>query len=284
MTSPTLLAARIGVHRGWTEYVAGLRSAQDAMGYLLTPAIFLVVLILKRDDTVDGTSLPFATVVLPGVVGLLLTYGTMISVAYALSAEREDGTLLRAKAVPNGMIGYLVGQVVRICLEALTVLSVIIVPGLLLVDGLMGNGIRGWLTLLGVTALGLCACMPIGVVVGSLMNNPRAVGGWGMMVIGGLVFISGIFAPITNLPGWLQVVGQVFPMYWLGLGMRSAFLPDGAVVLEISQSWRQLETVGVLCAWTVLGLLLASVVLRRMARKVSGSTVAERRRKAMQRL
>ena len=45
-----------------------------------------------------------------------------------------------------------------------------------------------------------------------------------LLLIGGLTTISGIFYPITHLPVFLQWTGQVFPMYWLGLGMRSALL------------------------------------------------------------
>jgi ABC-2 type transport system permease protein len=36
----------------------------------------------------------------------------VIGPAYALAMEREDGMLLRAKAVPNGVVGYVAGQVV----------------------------------------------------------------------------------------------------------------------------------------------------------------------------
>jgi ABC-2 type transport system permease protein len=82
----------------------------------------------------------------------------------------------------------------------------------------------------------------------------------------------------------LQGIAQVFPMYWLGLGMRSALLPDSAVVVEIAQSWRHLETLGVLAVWAVIGLILAPIVLRRMARRESGSSVAARREKALQRV
>jgi ABC-2 type transport system permease protein len=100
----------------------------------------------------------------------------------------------------------------------------------------------------------------------------------------GLTAISGIFYPISTLSEWLQVIAQVFPMYWLGLGMRSALLPDSAVVVEIGQSWRHLETLGVLAVWAVIGLTLAPIVLRRMARRESGSSVAARRDKALQRV
>lgn len=96
--------------------------------------------------------------------------------------------------------------------------------------------------------------------------------------------ISGIFYPIYALPGWLQGIAQVFPIYWLGLGTRSALLPDSAVAAEIGESWRTLETVGVLGVWAAAGLLLAPVILRRMARRESGSDMEQRRQQAMQRI
>ena len=46
-----------------------------------------------------------------------------------------------------------------------------------------------------------------------------------MLPFWAIMAISGIFYPITDCPGWLQGIGQLFPMYWLGLGMRAALLP-----------------------------------------------------------
>jgi ABC-2 type transport system permease protein len=66
--------------------------------------------------------------------------------------------------------------------------------------------------------------------------------------------------------------------------MRSAFLPDSAVTAELGDSWRHLETLAVLGVWAVIGLGIAPMVLSRMARKESGSTMNARRRRALQRL
>ncbi|MEU8246702.1 hypothetical protein [Nonomuraea sp. NPDC048916] len=54
--------------------------------------------------------------------------------------------------------------------------------------------------------------------------------------------------------------------------------------VEIGAAWRHLEAVGVLGAWAVPGLFVAPIVLRRMARGESGSSVAERREKALRRI
>jgi ABC-2 type transport system permease protein len=115
----------------------------------------------------------------------------------------------------------------------------------------------------------------------SLAPNVQKVSTWGMLPILLLLGISGIFFPIQDLWGWVQGVAQVFPMYWVGLG-RSAFLPDTAAALEIGGSWRTLETVLVLGAGCVAGLVIAPALLRRMARRESGSQVEAARSEAAQ--
>ncbi|MFF4779626.1 ABC transporter permease [Microtetraspora fusca] len=134
-----------------------------------------------------------------------------------------------------------------------------------------------------VLALGLMTSLPIGAVLGSVYVSVRSQGLLQLPILG-LIALSGIFYPITVLPDLVQWIAQVFPIYWLALGMRSALLPDSAVAVEIGESWRHLETAGVLGAWAVLGLILAALVLRRMARRESGSSVAQRREKALQRV
>jgi ABC-2 type transport system permease protein len=139
---------------------------------------------------------------LPSILGTWVAVGGYTGAAGALAVEREDGTLLRAKAVPQGMVGYLVGRIVSLSLITLSTLVIIFVAG--------------------------CSS------------------------------------------------------YWLGLGIRSGLLPDAAAQ-EISGSWRHLETAGVLGAWALAGLLIAPAVLRRMARRESGSTVEARRQRHLQR-
>ncbi|MGB6452862.1 MAG: ABC transporter permease, partial [Streptosporangiaceae bacterium] len=193
----------------------------------------------------------------------------------------EDGTLLRAKAIPNGMLGYLVGKVVNFSGQIALVFAVMLIAGAVLFTGLAIGSPGSWLTLAWVLVLGLLATLPLGAVLGSLFPSQRSAGPWWLLMLAGLAAISGIFYPITHLPVFLQWTGQVFPVYWLGLGMRSALLPGAMAAVEVGHSWRHLATFGVLSGWAVAGLALAPVVLRRMARRESGAAVAARREKAM---
>lgn len=281
--SPITFAFRTGARRGGIELRQTFTNAMDLWGYLFPVVILVVVLLFMQGSTVPGTSFSLGATAMLGILGMQVATSGLMTVAQLLVVEREDGTLLRAKAIPNGMTGYLVGKVILTC--GMTVISVvlILIPGLLLFDG-FATGLGAWLTLLWVVLLGLVATIPLGATFGSLFPSPRSMGMGMFFPIMGLVAISGIFYPITALPEWLQWIGQVFPIYWLGLGMRSAMLPDAMAAVEIGDSWRHLETFGVLGAWAVIGLLVAPVVLRRMARRESGSSVAARREKAMQRV
>lgn len=269
---PAVHAARLGLRRGTTEFVQSLRSSQDQWFYVITAAMVVGYLYLRRDTEVAGTDLLYPSVALPSLLGALITFGVVIGPAYALAMEKEDGTLLRHKAVPHGMVGYFTGQLTLQVLTLLPQLVAVLVPSFLLFDDLMADA-SGWLTVCWVIGLGLLAALPIGMAIGALVPSTQKVGTWGMLPIMLLGGISGIFYPVQELWEWVQVIAQVFPMYWIALGMRSAFLPDEAATIEIGDSWRSAETVAVLGAWAVLGALLLPVLLRRMARRQSGSQV-----------
>ncbi|MER7080929.1 ABC-2 type transport system permease protein [Saccharopolyspora kobensis] len=273
-------AVRVGLRRGWIEFRQTWGNRQDLMGYLAPTAVLLVVLSFQRDAVVPGVSLGATSV--PGVLGMTIAFGGLVSLGQLMITEREDGTLLRAKAMPHGTLGYLIGKLVLVTGMTLTSIAILLIPSLVMFEGFT-LGIGSLLGMLGMTVLGLAATIPIGATVGSLFTSPSSMA-LIMLPMIGLIVISGVFFPVTTFPEWVQWIAQVFPVYWLGLGMRSALLPNEMMSVEIGESWRHLETIGVLGLWAVAGLVIAPVVLRRMARRESGSTVAARREKAMQRV
>jgi ABC-2 type transport system permease protein len=279
--NPTTTALRQGFTRGLIELRQSFTGA-GLLGHLFWPVVTLVAIFFLRDRSFGASGFTLGALVLPSVLGMFVALGMLLTVQY-LTAEREDGTLLRAKAIPNGIGAYLIGKLVTVSGTILAYLAILLLPGLLIVDGLQVGSIGSWLTLAWVLLLGLVATQSIGAMLGALISSPRGAGYISLPIIG-LIAISGIFYPITALPGWLQGIAQAFPMYWLGLGMRSALLPAAAVSVELDGSWRHLATFGVLGAWAVLGLIVAPIVLRRMARRESGSRVAERREKLLQRI
>ena len=104
----TMHAVQLGLVRGWTEFKLSMTNPQESGGTLFFGAIFLIVLIFQRNATVEGTEMSLAMVTLPSIIGMLIAVSGIMGAASALTVEREDGTLLRAKAIPHGMVGYLI--------------------------------------------------------------------------------------------------------------------------------------------------------------------------------
>lgn len=281
MTTPTTTTARAGLARGLIELRQGFSGA-ELISQLLWPSLTLVAVFFLRDREFRDTGVELGTLVLPGALGMFVALGMLLVVQY-LTIEREDGTLLRAKATPHGIRAYFLGKLVTTSGMVLAYLAILLVPGAFLVDGIELGTLGSWLTLAWVLTLGLVATQSIGAVLGSLISSPRTAGVISLPVML-LISISGIFYPLTALPDWLQRVAQFFPVYWLGLGMRSALLPDTMATVELHDSWRPLETFAALATWSAIGLTLAPLVLRRMAHRESTSRLAAYRTKALQRV
>jgi ABC-2 type transport system permease protein len=274
-------AARAGLSRGLIETRQSLTETANVVGHVIPAVGYVAALLMLRGKSVPGTDFALTAMVLPSLLGMAITVGGVSGPAAAIAADREDGTLLRAKATPNGMLGYLVGKIAMFALTTLFGLVAIVVPGIMIV-GDLNLGARTWLLLALIFAVGMVATVPLGLALGSLMKS-SAQATLVPLASTLLVFVSGIFYPITALPNWLQAVGQAFPFYWVGLGAGSAMLPPEMVAAEIGGSWRTLEMFVALGVWAAIGLLLAPILLRRMARRESGSALAKVRERVLAR-
>jgi ABC-2 type transport system permease protein len=278
--SPTINAVRLGVTRGWIEFkMFFLKNPQALISTVIFAILLVGVLWFQREAKFAGVSLAILT--LPGLLGMLIANEGLSSIAKLLSYDREDGTLLRAKAIAQGMVGYLIAHVVMTLLSTILNLALLFILSLCVVPGLTNLvGVR-LLIFLGILVLGLLATAPIGAITGSLVKSSGAGFGLTFFPLVTLVAISGIFYPISALPAWVQWIAQVFPVYWLGLGLRAAFSPEAAAAFELGGTFRPLATFLVLAAWAVVGLLLAPPTLRRMARRTSGGEMEAGKQRSM---
>ncbi|OOC55950.1 MULTISPECIES: ABC transporter permease [Nocardiopsis] len=277
-------AVRAGFSRGWTEFRGSFTNFQElAGGYLMMPAIFVVLAVFLGREPVEGADVSTGTVMMAAGVTMQLVMLGVVTVAQVLGTEREDGTLLRARATPHGMLGYGVGKVWHILTMSTVALLLMVVPGLLLVDGFSLRGVGGTLTLLWVFVLAMLALAPVGAILGATLTNPRTGVGLIMVPVLGLVMTSGVMMPVTVMADWIQTAVRFFPVYWIGLGVRAALMPADYAALELTGTWQLPQVAGVLALWALVGFAVAQWVLRRMARRESGSRVQAAREKAMKR-
>lgn len=284
-TGGTIATRRAALRNAARQATVDLRSTLRGWGiflHLSTLAVILIVVFFVGGNEEGAGGITGAQYVLPSLLAASLALSGFTLPSGEIVPEREDGSLLRMKAVPGGMRGYVMGKMMSNIAVSVVPLILALAVAIILRPELAPATPLGWVRLLGFIFLGLVATIPVGVAFGSVVRSALGLI-LPMFFVYALMGISGIFFPMAVLPGWVQVIGQVFPMYWLGLGMRSAFLPAEAAVLELGGSWQTLETLAVLGGWAVLGLVLAPILLRRMVRGVSGSTVSAARERMLSR-
>ncbi|GGN58875.1 transport permease protein [Streptomyces kronopolitis] len=270
---------RSGLLRGRIELRHLLRNPKEMSGHVINVVVALL-LASYLHGKVPGTHVPMAHLTLAGFSAYLLFQIGLVNLPQILVTEREEGTLLRLRATPGGIPAYLIAKSLLVVAMAFGTLVLLLGAAALLVDGPLPHGPDGWLTLLWVSALGLLAVVPLGAAIGAVLPNPREALALIMLPTMALLFTSGAMFPLGSLPSLVQKIASVFPLRWMAQGLRSALLPDAARAAEVAGSWELPKVALILGAWAVAGFLLAIPLLRRAARRESGSRLSERHRKA----
>lgn len=283
MTGHTVPGAVLSaaVRQARTTLVRKYTSATGIASLFFSLVTLVVLWFLRGVEFADGV-VPATGWIFAGFLGFGVVAAAVMGVAGELQTEREDGTLLRAKAVPHGMTGHLLAKLMVLPFDALVPILPVVVGAALLLPGTMPTEPGRWLLLLLVFLLTSAVMVPWGAVLGAVFRSMMAFA-WSMMGIYALAAVSGLFFPATLMPTWLQWVAQATPLYWIGRAFRGVLLPETAAAAEIGGEWRMTLTLAVLLVWAVVGMLLAPVLLRRMARRQSGSTVAAARERVLNR-
>lgn len=257
-------------------------TSASGIGSMGTAVFVIAIIFVVRnmdlgDDVVGAGAFIFAGFLAFGVVA-----AAVIGVAAELQTEREDGTLLRAKAIPHGMSGHLLAKVAIAPVDALIPILPMVIGALVLIPGSLPSTVTDWVFLLVLFLLTVIVMLPWGAILGSVFRSMMGMA-WAMMGLYAVAIVSGLFFPVTILPTWAQWLVQGTPIYWIGHAFRAVMLPEEAGALEVAGEFRLGLALLILAGWAVLGMVLAPMLLRRMARRQSGSTVAAARDRVLSR-
>jgi ABC-2 type transport system permease protein len=276
---------RNGVSRGMTEFRHAMRRPRETLLPLaFTVAVAIVLSSVVGRHGVSGTSVPTSDLFVAGYLSYGIVSQGLVSLPQVLGTEREDGTLLRMRNIPGGIPAYLISKVVSQGLQALMSTTTLLVAAVLFVGFPAPGSVIDWLLLVGVLTVGFVAVMLAGAAVGAVLPSPRGSLALVSLFVLGLMFISGVFYPVTSMPRALQLLGEIFPLKWMAQGVRAATLPDALKTVETGGSWQISLVFGVLASWIAAGAVLAPRLLRRMTRRESGSSLQTRRERAQRRL
>ena len=216
------------------------------------PLMFLVIFnVLFGDAEIDrfGETVSGSTFYVPGIAGLSVIGAAYTNIAMMVSIARDQGLLKRTRGTPLPAWAFLFGKIVHATLVAVLLVVIVIAAGAIFYDvDVPGTTMPAFIVTL---VVGAATFSSLGLAMTALVRNADAA----PAVVNGsilpLLFVSDIFIPLEDAPGWLHNIGNFFPVKHFSEALGAAFNP-----LETGAGF-DLTALIVMAAWGVAGALVA---------------------------
>lgn len=190
----------------------------------------------------------------PGIMAMTVMMSVMTGLPVAISQEKEVGTLDGMMVAPINrlsiILGKTLGQTARGLIQGVIILALAV--------GLFGVTIHGNILLVfGLLLLGVFSFVGIGIVITSFAKDQETATMLMMTLMFPMMFLSGVFFPIQQMPWYMQVISKVLPLTYASQALRKVMVL-GAGIPAISTELTILIVFGVVMT------AIAVPVFRRM--------------------
>ena len=192
------------------------------------PLLFLIIF-GAGFNRIIGTLTPgidFIKFIYPGIVAMTVL---MTSVFSGLSVvwDREFGFLKEVLVAPLSRTGIVLGKATGAAVVATIQGSIMLVLAPVIGITLTPMLVIKMVPLLIIISLSLSA---LGVLVASRMHSQQGFHIVVQLIIFPLIFLSGIFFPVNDVPTWLQIIARVNPLTYGVDAIRQILLSGSATV------------------------------------------------------
>lgn len=252
----------IGARRAVLEIKQMLRQRESMIFTFAFPVVILVMFGAIFSDRIPGTDVDFRQYFIAGMIATGIMAATFVNLGIAIAIERDDGTLKHLRGTPMRVGAYFIGKVAMVLVVTLVQVAVLLAFSVLAFGLPLPSTPDRWLTFAWVLLLGVATCTMLGIAISAVPRSSRSAAGVVVLPFMVLQFISGVFFVFSDMPEAMQQFGALFPLKWIGQGLRSVFLPDSLQVIEPAGAWEHGTTALVLAAWIVVCLVLSVTTFR----------------------
>ena len=166
----------------------------------------------------------------PGIMAMTVMMSVMTGLPVAISQEKEIGTMDGMMVAPINRLSILLGktmaQTARGLIQGLIILALAI--------GIFGVVIQGSILLVfALLLLGVFSFVGLGIVITSFTKDQETAQMLMMTLMFPMMFLSGVFFPIQQMPWYMQDISKVLPLTYASQALRKVMVL-GAGISQIS--------------------------------------------------
>ncbi len=260
---------QLGTSRIWYELRLYFRQGDSVFFTFLFPILMLSVFAVAFSTSgnlgagPDGKGgVSYAAFYVPGMVAAGMLLSGVQNLGVDIAGEKGDGTLKRLGGTPLPIFSYFMGKIGMVLASSVAQVILLLLVARFAFDVVLPTEPAKWLTFAWVFLFGVITSCVLGIALSALPRTGKSATAVVIPIVLLLQFISGVYLPFSQLPGWLQDVAGIFPLKWMAQGMRSVFLPESFVAMEQSGAWDLGLVALFLGLWLVVGLLLCRITFR----------------------
>ncbi len=154
---------------------------------------------------------------IPGLIGLVILTSPMFSMTYIVSSYKKDKIFRQLSLTPLTRSEWFLSKFIwYLIISALSAIMIIAVGVLLFHSSLSIS-----LYVIPFLVIGVFMFTSLGILAGSISRSEESASVIGNIITFPMMFLSGTFFPIEIMPGWLQSVAHVLPLFYIIDGLNS---------------------------------------------------------------
>ena len=177
-----------------------------------------------QTQTIQSENISQAAYFVPSILAMaLMQLGIFASIP--LVSQREKGILKRIGSTPLPRGTFVASNVImRLIIAAVQTVLIVSIGAWLFGVTIVGNIAIA----VGLIALGALTFLAIGYIIATWARTEESANAMTSVVQFPLMFLSGIFFPISFMPNWLQPVAAFMPLTYLADGLRQTMVGGAA--------------------------------------------------------
>ena len=169
---------------------------------------------------VTTQSISFLAFLLPGIVGMSIMSSAVNGTVGTMAHNRATGVFRKLATTPMSRIGYNAGRIVTQTIILMLSTAIALFAGYL-AFGVVPN-INPMMIVMVIA--GGAVFSGLGMIIASFIKDEDTAANAASALTFPLMFVSGSFFPIDQMPWFLQYLAKVSPLTYLNDGLRSAMI------------------------------------------------------------